>query len=280
MDTVFPSNLPTFMLRMVLACSFAFQLSTASEETSEELKNNLNYAVAWKQTAAEYRALYHQGFNLARMQVELALAKRDTSSKPLAIVTDVDDTLLLSGDYWGYLVQEDRDFFSDEIWDEWIPENRSVASPGSLQFIQYCRANDVEVFYVTSRDQGEDTFHFAEQNLISSGFPDVDQTRLSVLRETSNKQSVQDKIAEEFEIVVFLGDNLNDFRRKFYSSDIDQRIRLMEEDSDKFGVDYVLFPNPTDGHWIRAIFGESEPPANEANRAILKAAAARQSWSR
>lgn len=35
--------------------------------------NLLIAAVAWKQTAAEYRALYHQGFNIARMHVESAL---------------------------------------------------------------------------------------------------------------------------------------------------------------------------------------------------------------
>ncbi|MEL0661192.1 hypothetical protein V6255_19035, partial [Psychromonas arctica] len=36
----------------------------------------LLYSVAWKQTAAEYQALYYQGFNIARMHLELALAKQ------------------------------------------------------------------------------------------------------------------------------------------------------------------------------------------------------------
>ena len=38
--------------------------------------NLLIAAVAWKQTAAEYRALYHQAFNLARMRLDQALAAR------------------------------------------------------------------------------------------------------------------------------------------------------------------------------------------------------------
>ena len=45
--------------------------------------NLLIAAVAWKQTAAEYRALYHQGYNVARMQVELALAKPASGDRPL-----------------------------------------------------------------------------------------------------------------------------------------------------------------------------------------------------
>jgi predicted secreted acid phosphatase len=47
----------------------------------------------------------------------------------------------------------------------------------------------------------------------------------------------------------------------------------MHEDAAKFGSDYIVFPNPTDGHWIRAIFGESEPVPSDPNREILRRAA-------
>ncbi|HFQ4855106.1 hypothetical protein AABD46_20970 [Vibrio parahaemolyticus] len=39
----------------------------------------------------------------------------------------------------------------------------------------------------------------------------------------------------------------------------------MEEDKELYGRKYVLFPNPTDGHWIAAIFGDSEPPQSKEN---------------
>jgi hypothetical protein len=54
---------------------------------------------------------------------------------------------------------------------------------------------------------------------------------------------------------------------------------LMEQDRERYGLDSILFPNPTDGHWIRAIFGESEPPASDENRGILRAAATRAAWA-
>ncbi|MBC2606682.1 5'-nucleotidase, lipoprotein e(P4) family [Pelagicoccus albus] len=252
--------------------------SELREDPDSTAKNNLMYAVAWKQTAAEYRALYFQGFNMARMRLDAALAKRDEYDKPLAIVTDVDDTLLLTVDYWGHLITEGDDFFDDTIWDEWIPENRLVPTPGSLDFIQYCREQGVEVFYVTSRNQGEETYSYAVGNLEAAGFPDVTEERLTVLLDTSNKQAVQDEIAQEYEIVLFLGDNLNDFRRKYYSKDVDERMSLMEEDKAEFGSRYILFPNPTDGHWIRAIYGDSEPPPSDENRGVLMKAATRKSW--
>ena len=93
--------------------------------------NLLIAAVAWKQTAAEYRALYHQGYNVARMHLDLALAKRKPGDRPLAVVSDVDDTILLPLAYWGHMVNRNMDFFDDPIWDEWIPKNQMVLAPGA-----------------------------------------------------------------------------------------------------------------------------------------------------
>ena len=243
------------------------------------IENNLMMAMAWKQTAAEFRALYHQGFNIARMRVEIALAQKQDDSLPLAIISDVDETLLLANDYWGYLITQGQDFFDDASWDRWIEENRAVASPGALEFLNFCASNSVEIFYVTNRDQGETTVQLAIENLNAVGFPLVDTAHLRVLRESSNKELVQQRIREDYEVVALLGDNLNDFARRYYSTDIDQRMSLMEQDKDRYGRDYIIFPNPTDGHWIRAIFGESEPAGSDENRGILKDAATRAAWA-
>jgi len=244
-----------------------------------DIDNNLMMAMAWKQTSAEFRALYHQGFNVARMRVEIALAQKQDDTLPLAIISDVDETLLLANDYWGYLITQGQDFFDDASWDRWIEENRAVASPGALEFLNFCVSNSVEIFYVTNRDQGEATVQLAIENLIAAGFPSADEAHLRVLRESSNKELVQQEIREGYEVIALLGDNLNDFARRYYSTDVDQRMSLMEEDRDSYGREYILFPNPTDGHWIRAIFGESEPNESDANRRILKDAATRAAWS-
>ncbi|MEX0964647.1 MAG: HAD family acid phosphatase [Pseudohongiellaceae bacterium] len=267
---------------LTLAVALTSVQSTIAQNSSGNdrgAENNLMMAMAWKQTAAEYRALYHQGFNLARLRVELALARTRDNSLPLAIITDVDETLLLANDYWGYLIDQGQDFFDDESWDRWVAENRGIASPGALQFLNFCVANGVEIFYVTNRDQGEATEQLALENLMAVGFPSVDRAHLRVLRETSNKELVQQAIRQEYEVVALLGDNLNDFSRRYYSTDVQERLGLMEQDSDRYGRDYILFPNPTDGHWVRAIFGDSEPPASDANRAILRAAATRAAWT-
>ena len=240
--------------------------------------NLLIAAVAWKQTAAEYRALYHQGYNIARMHLEQAIKNRKPGDKPLAVVSDLDDTILLPLPYWGHLINNNRDFFDDPIWDAWIPKNQMVVAPGAKEFFKFAADNGVEVFYVSSRDQGPQTQEFGVNHVRLAGLPFADNEHVTMLIETSNKEKRQDEIAQRFNVVVFLGDSLNDFRRKYYTKNVDERLKLMEEDRALYGTRYILFPNPTDGHWMRAIFGDSEPPPSDANREIFKKAATRQAW--
>lgn len=259
-----------FVAALMVGCSTLAHGSAASDKA----ENPLLYATAWKQTAAEYRALYYQGFNIAREKLEAALAKHKDGDKPLAIVTDVDDTVLLPLAYWRMIVKDDKPFFDDPTWDAWVPKNEFEASPGSLDFLKYADEKGIEIFYVTSRDQGERTTEFVTGNLRAAGFPLKADTNLTVLRDTSNKEKRQDEILAGYDVVVFLGDNLNDFRRKYYlKGDVPGRIAKMEEDKALFGNKYIIFPNPTDGHWMAAIFGTSEPEDTPENRATLRKAA-------
>ncbi len=250
----------------------------AAETTDEGLNNNLLWAVAWKQTAAEYRALCYQAYNIARMRLDDALRQQKTGDRPLAIITDMDNTMLHVGSYWGYLVNENMDFFDDAVWDEWLPNNLVTAVPGSREFFNYCSDRGVDVFYVTSRDQGERTYEYALVQLKYLEVPFADEAHLFVFRESSDKTPAREKIAEKFDIVVLLGDNLNDYKRDYYVKDVDERLALMERDRADWGTKFILLPNPTDGNWVRAIFGESEPPPTDENRRKLKAAATRLAW--
>jgi 5'-nucleotidase (lipoprotein e(P4) family) len=251
---------------------------TFAEQTTSPPSNLLTSAVAWKQTAAEFEALYYQGFNVARSQLDRALQAHKKGDRPLAIISDVDDTVLSSNSYWGYMVNADKEFFDDNAWDKWVAENGPVATPGAVDFLNYAKSKGVEVFYVTSRDQGEKTFEYALANLRKNNLPFADEKHLTVYRDSSNKEPRQTEIAQAFNVVVMLGDNLNDFKRKYYVADVQQRKHLMAEDQQQFGRKFILFPNPTDGHWLKAVFGDSEPPATPENRAKFKAAAGSNAW--
>ena len=262
---------------LLVACMVVF--GVAAKAPAENNENMLTVAVAWKQTAAEYKALYYQAFNVAKMHIDEAVAEHAEGDKPLCIITDVDDTIVLNNAYWGRLIADGSDFFDDALWDEMVPTNSCTAAPGALELLNYCEAKGVEVFYVTSRDQGEGTYDMALGNLQALDFPYADQEHLTVLIDTSNKEEPQNEIAEDYDVILKMGDNLNDFQRVYYVEDVEERAELMAADKELFGTEFIMLPNPTDGHWIKAIFGESEPAASDENRALWKEAAEYTVWS-
>lgn len=264
-------------LSLPLATRAELVFTEVGGQANSKLKNPLLWAAAWSATSAEFGALCHQAYNLAKLRVDMALQLPERE-KPLAIIADVDNTVVHAFSYWGYLINEGKDFFEDESWDRWIPENLMTLVPGALAFLEHCQANDVEVFYVTNRDQGDSTFAYAFRQLQYLKLPYADADHLRVFRDTSNKTPARESISESHELVLLLGDNLNDYKRDYYVSDIDERFKLMERDRDDYGDRFILLPNATDGHWVRAIFGESEPAASDVNRDILLKAATRSAW--
>ena len=269
----------------LLLGGLSLPLATRAESASNEvggqanskLKNPLLWAAAWSATSAEFGALCHQAYNLAKLRVDMALQVSERE-KPLAVIADVDNTVVHAFSYWGYLINEGKDFFEDESWDRWIPENLMTVVPGALAFLKHCQANDVEVFYVTNRDQGDSTFDYALRQLQYLNLPYADADHLRVFCETSNKTPARDAISQSHELILLLGDNLNDYKRDYYVADVDERFNLMERDRNDYGDRFILLPNATDGHWVRAIFGESEPAASDENRDILMKAATRSAW--
>jgi len=250
------------------------------DPSSDQVTNNsLLWAVAWQETAAEFGALCHQAYNLARFKVQQAIDAKQSKSKPLAVIADMDNTIIAATSYWGYLINNEMDFFDDAIWDEWLPKNEITAVPGAKEFLDYCHENNVEIFYVTNRNQGERTYEYALNQLEYLGFPYADEAHLTVYRETSNKMPTKNVIRDSHELIVMLGDNLNDYKRDYYVDGTELRYQLMERDRKEFGDKFILLPNPTDGHWVRAIFGESEPAPTKENRVKLKNAATRKAWS-
>ncbi len=247
-------------------------------ETADSFAGNIyTVAVVWKALSAEYAALYYQGFNIARTKVEAALANK--GDKPLAVISDLDDTLISSAPYFQEQVARGENWFDDPLWDEMIASGECAATPGAVEFCQFCADNGVELFYVSSRNQEDDqelTDSYALAQLQKLGFPNADAEHLTMLLESSNKEEVQAGIAETHDVVVKLGDNLNGFNRSFYVNSPEERAELVEQQRASFGDEYVIFPNPTDGHWIRAIFGDSEPQDSPENRELWEKAASGQ----
>ena len=151
-------------------------------------------ATLWMQTAAEYKALCYQAYNLGKMLVDKRLAE-GISVKPLAIVLDCDETIIDNSVYVAGLIGTEN-AYSSKALDKWMQVAEAKAMPGSVEFLNYVNEQGVETFYITNRIKATG-YEGIMKNLLGLGFPNVDEKHLMLNTETSNKQPRRDMVLEE-----------------------------------------------------------------------------------
>lgn len=209
------------------------------------------YTAAWMQRAAEYDALCYQAFNGARLYLDQSLSLMQEDSKPLAIVTDIDETILDNSP--NAVHQGIRgELFDTKEWTRWVNRVEADTIPGALSFLQYAADNGVEIFYITNRNEQERQGTLL--NLQKFGFPNADDAHLMLKSNTSNKDERRAKVMEEYEVVIYMGDQLTDFPG-YYKASEEDRSALTQKDANTFGGMYIVLPNPNYGEWESALSG-------------------------
>ena len=118
-----------------------------------DYKNDNDYKIqaqVWTQNSAEYRALCYQAFNAAKMNLDALFFFEKEYDKPLAIIADVDETVLDNSPYDGKLILNNTTY-NRESWVEWGNLEIAKAIPGSLEFLIYASEKNVEIFYISNR---------------------------------------------------------------------------------------------------------------------------------
>jgi len=193
------------------SCSSPTALTNSENTSPADLSvHGKLFATVFQQQAAEYEALCFQAYNLARLSLDQAL--KQPSSKPLAIVTDVDETVLDNSPYAVHRGLQGKDYDAAS-WGAWVAKAACDTLAGSLSFFNYAKGQGVEIFYVTNRNENEREGTI--KNLQRYSFPDADAAHLLLRQSTSTKEPRRQKIAESHEIVMLLGDNLADFSSVF-----------------------------------------------------------------
>jgi len=221
------------------------------EYTTEDLNEHLVMATLWVQTAAEYRALCYQAFNLSKMLVDQKLAE-GISVKPLAIVVDCDEAVIDNSAYEAGLIGTNN-AYSSKTWDLWMQAAEAKALPGATEFLNYINDQGIETFYITNRTMATG-YEGTVKNLLDLGFPNVDEKHLLLKADTSNKQPRRDMVLEDYEVILYVGDNLGDFAEDYYHASLEERNAAVVTHMDKFGIEFIVLPNPTYGDWDGAIF--------------------------
>lgn len=207
-------------------------------------------SVLWYQKAAETKALYLQGYNVATDRLKEIL--KTPSDKPYSIVLDLDETVL---DNSPYQVQNVKDgtAFNPKDWDVWVKKAAAKAVPGAKDFLQFANQNGVQIYYISDRttSQVDDTI----KNLEKEGIPVQGRDHLMFLEEgVKSKEGRRQAVQEKTNLVLLFGDNLVDFADFSKTSEAD-RDKKLNELQKEFGEKFIIFPNPMYGSWESAVYG-------------------------
>ncbi len=244
------------LLSALLAGGCAGTKKQTAEESVEpystrDLNEQLVMATLWMQSAAEYRALSYQAFNVAAMNLDSFL-NAYTGSKPVAVIVDADETVIDNSAYEAFLIGQDFGY-SSGTWVPWMAAAEARAIPGAKRFLDYASAKGVEIFYVTNRKM--DGYEGTRKNLMALGFPNVDDKHLLLRTDSSDKQARRDAVTEDYEVALLIGDNLNDFTSDFAKKSVAERFAATDAVEGQWGTRFIVLPNPTYGEWEGAVYG-------------------------
>lgn len=211
--------------------------------------DHLTMAVLYQQTAAEYRALCYQAFNVAKYQLDQNL-KIMGLQKQQAIVLDIDETVLDNSPFEAKSILNNTNY--PAYWEEWMDASNAKAVPGVLDFLKYAESKKIEIYYITNR--AEKYRKQTLRNLKMLGFPNAEDKYLMLKTDESSKKARRDKVSETNKIIMLIGDNLNDFSEVFEKKSVAERFQLTDEMKTEFGKHFIVLPNAMYGEWEGALY--------------------------
>ncbi len=231
-------------------------------------------AVLWVQASTEYAAVTTSIYATATAAlVQIAKDEPDQVSR-MAIVMDIDETVLDNSSYQGQLIFDDATYEGD-TWDAWIEAKAADAVPGAGDFIKMSQSLGFHVAFITNRpcrerpntddncpqiqdtrdnleDVGIDT---ASTTLFIRGDRPSDACReflTEAEREggtwSGDKTSRRECVSLDYEIVMLFGDQLGDFTEEDGASTTPGR-ELAAGYNEYWGKSWFMLPNPSYGGW-------------------------------
>lgn len=253
----------------LLTLGYASELNTPDQVVcSPYHREDIGQGVKWYRHAIEKEVLYLQTYRGAQAYMQSWYDKHQPKPQTWGIVMDIDETTLDNSWYFEacYDLASDEDDFSFYV----VKPQRSKVLPGVIDFVNQVHALGGYVSLVSNRDgsyvfkEGGNVLTATVANLKAQGVY-FDQVVLANRKQASNpsdknprfnavqtgnynpKEMVYSNTLPAHKVVVFMGDNIQDFPR------LNQK-QLQSTPSDfsqlnAFGNGYFLLPNPMYGSW-------------------------------
>jgi len=260
------------LLPTIACCALASCAQQPDAPDAPVAETGPDLAILWVRDSAEYAALALQAYTSAtkdlRVMIEDPLwsalpEQTDAAGLPPAIIFDVDETLVTNVLFQAELEPP----FTNRKLDEWNTASTAVAVPGAARFVRFARAAGVDVFFVTNRPcepSDEDACPQKDVtigDLNEAGIP-ADDSNVLMANEraewTREKKARRDLIAQNFRVIMLIGDDLGDFipcvRARpaapcTEGATQESRKRDTEKYAAYWGNGWYVVPNPMHGSW-------------------------------
>jgi 5'-nucleotidase (lipoprotein e(P4) family) len=260
-------------MKKIYSCLLAASMFIAACSSSKKIAGTslVNNGKAWasifQQQAAEYKALCFQAYNIAKLRLDVAT--QQTSAKPYAVVTDLDETLFDNSPYDAKRALSNLGY-ENKSWKEWTAKGIADTVSGGPTFFKYAAAKNVEVFYITNRDEDERTGTL--NNLKLYGLPYADDAHLIMRHGGSSKEGRRQDVLKTHNIILLCGDNLADFDALYDNKPSEEnRAATTKMLMQEFGSKYIVLPNPEYGDWESSLFNFNYKLTDAQKDSIIKA---------
>jgi 5'-nucleotidase (lipoprotein e(P4) family) len=222
------------------------------------------WGALYQQRAAEYKALAFQAYNIAQLRLDQQLKLKP--NKPLAIITDIDETVLDNSPYFVALAKR-GEVYSDSSWVKWTALVQCDTVPGASRFLKYAAGKGVTIFYITNRFEQERSPTL--KNLNKWGLPQAESTHLFLMNSDDSKESRRLLIQQKYNIILLLGDSLGDFDKFFDHLSDNERTIHTEHMATLFGDKFIVLPNAMYGSWEDVLYkGKNAKSIQEKNQVL------------
>lgn len=237
------------LLSASLLCYSPFLFAEANKAMESCQIKSYETGIRYQQQSAEIAAIRLQTYALATLRLQQILEKNQGKADKLAIVADVDETIIDNSPLLARDMARCHDFTTWDTWGEWEKYGNPKLIPGALDFFNYANKAGVKIFYVSDRFQENKAATLA--TLKALGLPQVSDE--SVLLYYTSKEERRALVRKDYQIVMLLGDSLPDFSKDFTSkTPLNEQHQQVMKNSAHFGVDWIVFPNASYGNWSKA----------------------------
>ena len=249
-----------------IVVSLLLLLSLLANAQEQSLKI---FPVLYQQTASEYRALCYQAFNMATLRLN-EIPKKKFRKEKLAIITDLDETVLDNSYVEAQLIKDGKEF-SNAIWKNWMDKSDATAVPGAVEFFKAAKQKGATIFYISNRDSS--ALQTTLANLVKLGLPDADMAHIMLQgKSTASKEARRQMVQAKYNVIMLLGDNLIDFMNVFEKGTVDERFAQTDQRKEAWGKKFIVLPNSIYGEWENALYNYERGKLNEAQKDAMRKA--------